>query len=76
MPRWAVVLARSHFSMIHFSSFERDYSLSKGDMTLEKGFSSQHSKDVQLHSSLGSLTCSNWGHHLIVVEQFARLSDP
>ena len=52
MSRWAVVLAQSHLGMIRFSSFERDYSLSKGDMTLEKGLSSQHGKDVQqLHSS-------------------------
>ena len=29
---------------------ERDYLLSKGDMTLEKGLRSQHSKDVQLHT--------------------------
>ena len=40
--------------MISFSSPERDYSLSKGEMTLEKGLRSQHSKDVQLHDSLGS----------------------
>ena len=36
--------------MIRFGSPERDYSLFKGDMTLEKGLRSQHSKDVQLHS--------------------------
>ena len=36
--------------MICFGSPERDYSLSKGDMTLEKGLRSQHSKDVQLQS--------------------------
>ena len=35
--------------MIRFVSPERDYSLSKGGMTLEKGLRSQHSKDVQLH---------------------------
>ena len=60
-PRWAVVrgvLAWSHFSMIRFGSLERDYSLSKGDMTLEKGLSLQHGKDVQLHNSLGLLTSS------------------
>ena len=39
--------------MIRFGSPERDYSLSKGGMTLEKGLRSQHSKDVQLHDSLG-----------------------
>ena len=38
--------------MIRFGSPERDYSLSKGDMTLEKGLRSQHSRDVQLHDSL------------------------
>ena len=42
---------RSNFIMIHFGSPERDYSLSKGDMTLEKGLRSQHIKDVQLHDS-------------------------
>ena len=41
--------------MICFGSLERDYSLSKGDMALEKGLRSQHDKDVQLHNSLGSL---------------------
>ena len=40
--------------MIRFGSLERDYSLSKGDMTLEKGLRSQHGKDVQLHNSLRS----------------------
>ena len=40
--------------MIRFGSLERDYSLSKGDMTLEKGLRSQHGKDVQLHHLLGS----------------------
>ena len=29
------------------------YSLSKGDLTLEKGLRSQHGKDVQLHDVLG-----------------------
>ena len=53
-----VVLAWSHFSTIRFDSLERYYSLSKGDMTLEKGLSSQHGKGVRLHSSLGSLTSS------------------
>ena len=41
---------RSNFTMIRLGSPERDYLLSKGDMTLEKGLRSQHSKDVQLHS--------------------------
>ena len=41
----------SNFIMIRFGSPERDYSLSKGDMTLEKGLRSQHSKDVQLPTS-------------------------
>ena len=40
---------QSNFIMIRFGSPERDYSLSKGGMTLEKGLRSQHSKDVQLH---------------------------
>jgi len=40
--------------MIRFGSLQRDYSLSKGDMTLEKGLRSQHGKDVQLHNLLGS----------------------
>jgi len=40
--------------MIHFGSLKRDYSLSKEDMTLEKGLRSQHGKDVQLHNSLRS----------------------
>jgi len=40
--------------MIRFGSLERDYSLSKGDMTLKKGLRSQHGKDVQLHNLLGS----------------------
>jgi len=40
--------------MIRFGSLERDYSLSKEDMTLEKGLRSQHGKDVQLHNLLGS----------------------
>ena len=44
---------RSNFIMIRFGSPERDYSLSNGGMTLEKGLRSQHSKDVQLHDSLG-----------------------
>ena len=34
--------------MIRFGSPERDYLLSNGDMTLEKGLRSQHSNDVQL----------------------------
>ena len=40
--------------MICFGSLERDYSLSKGDMTLEMGLRSQQGKDVQLHNSRGS----------------------
>jgi len=40
--------------MIHFGSLKRDYSLSKEDMTLEKGLRSQHGKDIQLHNLLGS----------------------
>ena len=39
--------------MIRFGSPERDYSLSKGDRTLEKGLRLQYCKDVQLHYSLG-----------------------
>ena len=39
---------------IHFGSLERDNSLSKGDMTLQKGIRSQYGKDVQLHNSLRS----------------------
>jgi len=42
------------FIMIRFGSLERDYLLSKGDMTLEKGLRLQHGKDVQLHNLLGS----------------------
>ena len=41
---------QSHFIMIRFVSLERDYSLSKGDMT-QKGLRSQHGKDVHLHDS-------------------------
>ena len=51
---------RSNYIMICFSSPERDYLLSKGDMTLEKGLRSQHSKDFQLHDSLRSPTSSKW----------------
>ena len=40
--------------MVRFGSLERDYSLSKGDMTLEKVLRSRHEKDVQLHNLLGS----------------------
>ena len=47
---------QSHFIMIRFGSPERDYSLSNGDMTLEKGLRSQRGKDVQLHDSLESPT--------------------
>ena len=49
---------RSNFIMIHFGSPKRDYSLSRGYITLEKGLRSQHGKDVQLHDSLGSPTSS------------------
>ena len=49
---------RSKFIMIRFGSPERDYSLPNRDTTLEKGLRSQHSKDVQLHDSLGSPTSS------------------
>jgi len=34
------------FIMIRFGSLERDYSPSKGDMTLGKGLRMQHGKDV------------------------------
>ena len=60
---------RSNFIMIHFGSPERDYSLPNRDTTLEKGLRSQHSKDVQLHDSLGSPTSSKqtsqhfWGKY-------------
>jgi len=50
---WTVVFAKE-FIMIRFGSLERDYSLSKEDMTLEKGLRSQHGKDSQLHNLLGS----------------------
>ena len=40
--------------MIRFGSLERDYSLSKGDMTLEKGLRSQCGKEARLHNLLGS----------------------
>ena len=43
--------------MIRFGSLERDYSLSKGDVTLAKGLRGQLGKDVQLHNSLGSIFC-------------------
>ena len=36
--------------MIRFGSLKKDYSLSKGDMTLENGLRSLHSKNVQLHN--------------------------
>ena len=49
---------RSNFIMIRFGSPKRDYSLSKAEMTLEKGLRSQHSKDVQLHDSRGLPTSS------------------
>ena len=38
----------------NFGYLEGDFSLSKGDMTLEKDLRSQHGKNVQLHNSLGS----------------------
>ena len=53
-----LLFSRNNFIMIRFDSPERDYSLSNGDMTFEKGLRSQHSKDVQLHDSLGSPTSS------------------
>ena len=48
-----VVFAKEYI-MIRFGSLERDYSLSKGDMTVGKGLRSQHGKDLQLHNLLGS----------------------
>ena len=53
---WREATLSYFYSMISFGYLERDYSLSKGDITLGKVLSSQHGKDVQLHSSLGSLT--------------------
>ena len=53
-PSHRTVVFAKEFIMIRFGSLERDYSLSKGDMTLEKGLRSQHGKDVQLHNLLGS----------------------
>jgi len=53
-PSHRTVVFAKEFIMICFGSLERDYSLSKGDMTLEKGLRSQHGKDVQLHNLLGS----------------------
>jgi len=45
-PGHRTVVFAKEFIMIRFGSLERDYSLSKGDMTLEKGLRSQHGKDV------------------------------
>ena len=53
-PSHRTVVFAKKFIMIRFGFLERDYSLSKGDMTLEKGLRSQHGKDVQLHNLLGS----------------------
>ena len=53
-PSHRTVVFAKGFIMIHFGSLERDYSLSKGDMTLEKGLRSQHGKDVMLYNLLGS----------------------
>ena len=40
--------------MIRFGSLKRDNSLSKRDMTLQKGLRSKQDQDVQLYNSLGS----------------------
>jgi len=53
-PSHRTVVFAKEFIMIRFGSVERDYPLSKGDMTLEKDLRSQHGKDVQLHNLLGS----------------------
>jgi len=53
-PSHRTIVFAKEFIMIRFGSLERDYSLSKGDITLEKGLKSQHGKDVQLHNLLGS----------------------
>jgi len=53
-PATGLVVFVKEFVMIPFGSLERDYSFCKGDMTLEKGLRSQHSKGVQLHNLLGS----------------------
>jgi len=53
-PSHRTVVFAKEFIMIRFGSLERDYSLSKGEMTLEKCLRSQHGKDVQLHNLLGS----------------------
>ena len=42
------VLRSRKFIMIGFGSLDRDYSLSKGDMILQKGLRSIQSQDVQL----------------------------
>jgi len=58
-PNHRIVFLWRSLSWFRFGSLERDYSLSKGDMTLEKGLRSQHRKDVQLHNLLGSLRLVN-----------------
>ena len=40
--------------MIRFGSLKRDYSLSKRDLTLQKGLRSKQGQDFQLHNSLRS----------------------
>jgi len=50
-PSHRTVVFAKEFIMIRFGSFERDYALSKEDMTLEKGLRSQHGRDVKLHNS-------------------------
>ena len=58
-PHWPdCCFGEATLVMIRFGSPEKDYSLSKGGTTLEKGIRSQHSKDVQLHDSLGWPTSS------------------
>ena len=53
--RWPTVGRQVFWGpLLHNYPPERDYSLSKGEMTLEKGLRSQCSKDVQLHDSLRS----------------------
>mgnify|MGYP000070198069 CR=1 FL=1 len=54
-PRWTVVLAKPLYHDSFQLSRKRLY-VPQGDMTLEKGLRSQHSKDIQLHDSLGSPT--------------------
>jgi len=45
-PNHRTVVFAKEFIMIRFGSLERDYALSKEDMTLEKGLRSQHGRDV------------------------------